>query len=981
MKVVKKKMKKPLILAILAAILVLLIAAIIVINIIVNANKKEEPEKEPPVVDELLGESTHNNSATAYPHIERLSMKWIEITGGDNSGNGYGFIWDDEHETHVLYKKTEETGKNEIYFPAILAEEFANTQYSDFYAVEAGDGYNMPKLYYLCSSIGTAYFDDKFSINAADETEREKELSVYGLSKADNPITVKFSYDVDGKSETPEEKTHTLVIGDQLIYGQGYYYMVDGRNYVYTSNSTYLGYALLGYKDYINPLLVSAGLASDNAFEPYLTTDYKQWKNEIYDKPNDVVQNNSTVIFEADFYTPDIEKQENGQNGYLTELNKTFALDLEEILKSKNENNKKLVEFLNTQKNGSVLIPLTFYDYSNLISFKSAEEIKSITYNISLVESIITDSGDITSAETVGTNNLIKITYVTAGDDKIRHGVIDLSSELIYEGNETAVAALRSCVVGEKITTPISITINYDQSNSHKIDGKMVIQSIIGIKDTSTGMAADKVLDGTTVTFNYYLMLDGKVQDRVHTTTMDVKADLSLEDQSVADALRGKNIDLTYNKEVSFITYYEAVAEFDSYEIKNILCSIVKKPIVSFEYVQASKRDPYYGESFYANTLENEYKLYALNASACEGVVKVLGGLFEDAASSTGLKGSSVVDINITQEKLLKYGLYANKIYFELPRYITTITSADTAEDVQDYLASLDDYAYYGTLGFTLYISDVNLEDGTRYIASDLYDIIAVISAEEADKFIFLDQTFTDYYARRNLVLTDVTNVSNLKMEFNLSDFQGVYNNRLDHQWGYVYNGKNYQEGELTPEQLKYAMKKDFIDVYQSVLSYGTETEISRFLATKVTEGTPYPELTLRQFYDGKLVEGDSLGTQYFKEFMETLFYIFYEGSLSEEEQKANPDLTSPEKCLLRMTVSLGEVKDYKYNYVYEFYRISDRRVMVKLYTTDSTTGIKTEEAEVSDFYISTFAFKKLVNMYTGILNKQDVNGDIPYVD
>ena len=70
----------------------------------------------------------------------------------------------------------------------------------------------------------------------------------------------------------------------------------------------------------------------------------------------------------------------------------------------------------------------------------------------------------------------------------------------------------------------------------------------------------------------------------------------------------------------------------------------------------------------------------------------------------------------------------------------------------------------------------------------------------------------------------------------------------------------------------------------------------------------------------------------------------------------------------MRMTVKLEEVDGYKYYYTYEFYRVSDRCVMVNF--SKYTTGGELVSS-VADFYVSTFAFKKFVYKYIGILNKE----------
>ena len=67
------------------------------------------------------------------------------------------------------------------------------------------------------------------------------------------------------------------------------------------------------------------------------------------------------------------------------------------------------------------------------------------------------------------------------------------------------------------------------------------------------------------------------------------------------------------------------------------------------------------------------------------------------------------------------------------------------------------------------------------------------------------------------------------------------------------------------------------------------------------------------------------------------------------------------------------------YYYTYEFYRASDRRVMVRIYQADANGVIKS--TPVSDFYITSFAFKKIVNAFVGILNAEEIDPDIGYID
>ena len=105
---------------------------------------------------------------------------------------------------------------------------------------------------------------------------------------------------------------------------------------------------------------------------------------------------------------------------------------------------------------------------------------------------------------------------------------------------------------------------------------------------------------------------------------------------------------------------------------------------------------------------------------------------------------------------------------------------------------------------------------------------------------------------------------------------------------------------------------------------------------------------------------------------MGTLFFTIYENELSENNRINITDKT----LLLRMKVDLGE--DYTQDtgiskYVYEFYKVSDRRVAVRIYQQDASGSIIKDtngnDITSTDFYISGFAFKKLVSKYWELVN------------
>ena len=284
--VVKKKMKKPLIIVILAASLVVFTVAAILLNTFLLADSGSDGTSsvlpDPEVLTEI-GESVYAKNMIAYKRIERSQMDYINITtsGVDKDGGeysyGYTFFKDtDTSGNPFILEYTDKDGESYVHYPPIISEDAA-FDINDLYAIDQNDQYQTPKLTYLCSAIGTLYFNERIKLSE-DAAAKEEELRGFGLTEDEHPLEIRMIYtDSNG-----EQKKHTILVGDKLISGAGYYFRVDGRDYVYTTYSSTLDYAFLEFSDYINPILTSAGLPQDNSFEPYLTTDFKQWKNTLY---------------------------------------------------------------------------------------------------------------------------------------------------------------------------------------------------------------------------------------------------------------------------------------------------------------------------------------------------------------------------------------------------------------------------------------------------------------------------------------------------------------------------------------------------------------------------------------------------------------------------------------------------------------------------------------------------------------------------
>lgn len=983
--VVKKKMKRPLLIAILAAVLAVLTAAAILLDVFLIAdNSDDTPKVEPPVVDKDAGEDIYNNLKVAYPRVEESHIVSMLIGGDRDYGITREYDIDNDQEimnNPFVFYYYDDDGERHWYLPNIMHED-GGFEYDDLYAMEQNDGYGtIKKLTYLTSAFGALYFDTRMDI-PTDEEARKKELSAFGFGEEDSPLTVVIRYNQHNEDGSESEVVHTVTVGSKLATNSGYYFMVDDRPYIYTTYTTYIDYAFIDFVDFINPILVAAGLPQDNAFEPYLTTDYQQYKNTLYgydDGENPYshqVVAGSDVIVSANVIKPDRSQFKVEGDDATVHVKGGLKVDTDEDVTfnlgkySDGDELKKISDALCKMHTGKLASPLviTVAEYSNV-----AELGIKYTYKIMSIEAIITADGyNAPAGAVIAAGDSVKVKYelykndVKAFESEL-YGIVNLASEKVPQSLKNALIGRGvGSVAGDEFTC----SIVYDTENSIQKPYKYVVERIIGISDAEGKLPAT-VKQGHKVLYRYDVYVNGELlyNDMIGEIVVNTESTdplnklLSREfiDKAIGD------IRIEYKENINL----ELISSFSTFEIDEIKFFVVKEKIVSFKFQQASQRDPYYGESIYMNTTGGKYSLYALNSTSCEAVVRILGGLLTNANSSTGLVGTKTVDINITPEKMRKYGLYDYSVYFEFPRGIEAKVYDSSSTTIEQYLTNLDDYEYATTLGFNLYISKADPATGKRYIASDLYDVIAQIDANE--DFIFLEQNFVDFYARKNSVLVNVEHIQNVKLEFMMDDKYGTYSNKLIHQETYAYGGGLYLKSQLTEGQLAEASRFDYITVSVTQSGNCMETELSRFLASHPS----YSSVSFTELYGvDKTDRMDSLGTSYFKEFIETLFNTRYHGTLSAEEQANALASYSP---VMRMSIDLVESATYNpdYRYVYEFYKISSRRVMVKI----SRIARNGNVTEVSDFYVSNFAFEKLCNKYFDLLNKKTVNNENVFKD
>ena len=918
-------------------------------------NKEEEPaaSKQPEIIE---GEARQNGLALAYPVVNNKSQ--IQYISIKNENGEYGFIRLDEGSEFNMYY-IDDKGEQVLYYPDICDEDIG-FEYSNLFKIDTSDGYSQYTLLdYLCVALQMAYFEERIPL-AENAEEKALQLKTYGLTE-DKARTVYFAY----YDDMGNLKNHTVKIGEAGIFGTGYYFMIDERPYVYSSINNYYNYALSSYSSFLKAALVSEGLAEDSGYGPYLTTGYYQWLNEKFDTVGEIVPEDSKVIIYTDIISPNIT-EDPSHSGYEKEGYDLVEIDL---LKYKtNESYRRLVNSLLGKPVGSFASELESTLTFNLGVIDFGEK-TSVTYNyvIVAIEAILTDGEDVTAAgATLGNSgNLVKVTYTATADGESVaphpvHAVIDLSASGIPAD---AAQRIRNAPIGALAEEDyISFSVEYTKDNAFTSVGKYVITEIISIRNRK-GEKIDTVAADSIVGYKYQVVFDGVVKSE-ESFMMDLTKATEGVDAEIKNALIGKKVSRNLNISLNeATTYYEYLLGFDTYKVARIDYFVTSKLISAFRFQNSSGRDPYYGESLYENLMEDEHRLYGLNSATCESIVQMLGGLEKDSTtgSANGLYGEAVVEVGITPAVMDKYGLYAHTIYFELPRGIYSYTNE--GGDDEDLADELDDYAYYDTLGFTLYISDVNPATNKRYVASDLYNIVTEISA---DKFVFLDYDFETFWARRNIILMDVNDIEDFGIEFYMSDIKGSFDFDLIHE-------------KITYETSANGYTSSFnkITAFVKPSADATSTRLAELMAKKgYSEGISLTEL-YENYYPNdpelKEVYPDSLGTAYFKEAIRMIYLTAYVDVMPKADRD---EAMKAENLVMRMTL---DIKSSAFTYVYEFYRADDRRVLVSIYQVDANGNAAT--TPVSDFYISTFAFKKIVTNFMGLLNAEKITPDVGYPD
>ena len=928
----KQPVSRRLLIWLLLGALVLFMGAYLLITLLpVTADPSDEVGLR---YEPIEGEDLKSNRV--YPQVtyegKNKNATYMDITVEGKDGS-YGIFKSEKDSTFYMYY-FDESGVRHDYLPP-LASFDRNFDYTSLYATDdMGIGTGIPRILYLPVAAGNISFAERIPLT---EETKDETLRTYGLKDSKTRVTLLYG-DTDGNPVK-----HTVVIGDAVPGNTGYYILVDDRPYVYVTSTSTMSYLMKPFSYFVNPVLVAPGTVGgqNSQFEGYLALSFEEFVNQVYTKDDGaltVPSDASTVLLRA---TERLAGESTVSEAY------TYEFLLRTL--SDSEATKRLYNYLVGSTLGATSLRFTQRldgAASRRVVFDGTDTL-AYEYTVLRVDALLRDDAEITTG-TVGADTQLKITYTCKkaddGEAVTMQGILDLTASGLDADTKARISAL---AVGRELSAAEQVTFSYEytKSNAATKSYDMIIDEIIAIFDND-GLVA-KVTESSVVYCRYHY----KHGNEVTTSTLGT-LDLGSATGEYRERLHAALLDKTTGENLDLFVYtytelYEIVADYAEYDITEITSYVTEEKVVSFGFQNQEDRDPFYRDTYFSNTLpaSDKHSLYGLNDVSCQAIVRLMAGLGSNSTAAEGLFGVETVAIGLTAAAKQTYHLYDNRIYVEFPREIKTVTYEGT---------EITEFRWLYSLGFTLYISDVMYDEDTgepyRNVGSDMYDIVVRITPET---FSFLDYSFTDFWAREAMFLVDMDTLRGIKMEAFLDDFKGSYDFTLeriqvvDYIWTRL---------DVTPVGSTYA------PLLEAMQALGSE------------EGKP---IGLNALYDYALGVTDAVygkdyaGDGYFKDYLENLFFISYGGTLSEEEQAA---FGTEENLVFRMTVDMNVKSNL---YVYEFYRGSDRRVMVRLYRT--TASGEPIGGAVEEFYISTLGFRKLVSGVQELISGRPVSGDNEY--
>lgn len=631
--------------------------------------------------------------------------------------------------------------------------------------------------------------DSVIAVDPADGTYRYIDPATMTLGEA---------YTGDRAALTPVPDTeHTLrvYVGNRTVDDNGYYLYLEGRDVVYTTTNRYLTDVVergIGY--YVYPRLVSQ---AESRYANQLTPDLSLWRGLTVSEGATLTEEMTANLLAT------IRRYDSDAGVDRTEDDTFLQVDLSEAT--------RLAKALLGRTVGGggfdLLVPT-----ANLWDGMPGAAVRYRILGVSGIlrggvygqdAALSAEAGDcVTVRYTDG------ITRETDGSYRVWEGYADLSDPAMPD-------ALRAAIIGRhpgdylapEAAPEVVCRYPTGDTNSHRM--RLEILSVNRILSPE-GTAQEQVTYGSTVRFSYRLTeydeAGNEVTGRVYTTTLTLPTEAQFDDrdawenelqyanaerqmytlQAVFRALIGVGVGRYTNGDGGSTLpatdlYYpiEILSSFTLYRNVRAESAIRYEQTLRIGYT--NDRDAYFGSSLYRILAPDDKRMYGLDAAATQQVMALFYNLIGDETVRVGL-GADVIE---------QYGLWKNRVYYELPFGIYSAEEGDRTRYYSRY-----------RIGYTLYISDIQ-PDGSRYVGSDQYDI--VVRVADGSTLDFVDWEFKTGWVQNNLLMVGYEDLRRMVFDIRYEDYQHVWGIDVAVDRDYYYKSSFTEGGQTQTQYTKLA--------------------------------------------------------------------------------------------------------------------------------------------------------------------------------
>ncbi len=606
------------------------------------------------------------------------------------------------------------------------------------------------------------------------------------------------------------DNVYTIYVGNKTIDDSGYYLYIAGRNVVYSTDLPNMKYvAEEGLEYFVYPRLVTA--TDENSSYKY-TPGFSIENGEFVDRVGEEIPSDWTVgVTIGEFSVWD---SDNGI-GVSPEKNVFKQFDLSD------KANAEIAALLSGARIGDtvdLLLPMQALAIGGSAITYRIDSIVGVYRGCELIEVAGTQ---LTASDTI----VIKYkdgTLDREGKEVDLYGVLTLDKApeelrahfMDAEGNYKK--------VGDVINAEEDIL--YSGYNQDTYSLKYEIVSIDSITDKD-GKEVDKVTYGTKVRFTYTTYEEGEVVEKFRTMVLDIPEEGTGEGQfdsptywlgeikpgyeqdakkrayinkSIAAAILlrapGTGIctvttdDVTEAKpiEVDLTFAIEFISDYVLYKKAKIDQAIQYEENLSFAF--KNDRELFYDDALYAIDSNSKQAGYSLDWAATNEVIALFEDLYGDETVAVGLDAETLRGFGKDAMSGRDNRLYAYRLTYTMPFGIYSEEHGD-----KTYYYSKSDITY------TMYASEIQ-RDGSRYIASDQYDV--VVKIKDGSKLDFLEWSFYEDWVQTRLLSTGYEEVRRLIFDLNFTPEEGyedfdrvwAFDLAVDKKYQYV-SGTNSQTG------------------------------------------------------------------------------------------------------------------------------------------------------------------------------------------